>query len=269
VSRGNGVAALVETEALRHTYHVGGDPVRALDGVSLTIERGEFVAVVGRSGSGKSTFLHLLGCLNTPTAGRYRLDGVDVGGLGRDALAAVRRRKLGFVFQNFSLLPRTTALDNVELPLLYARVPAVERRRRAAARLAELGLADRAHHHPSQLSGGQQQRVAIARALANDPVLLLADEPTGALDTQTSRDILSVFRRLNREDGLTVVLVTHEPAVAAYAGRIVAFRDGRVVGDEPVPQRDAVDPGRRPAPIEFEPAWSDRILEAAPCSPPT
>jgi len=258
---------LIETEALRHTYHVGGQPVRALDDVSLWIERGEFVAVMGPSGSGKSTFLHLLGCLDMPTAGRYRLDGADVAGLGRDVLAAIRRDKLGFVFQNFSLLPRTTALDNVELPLLYARVPAGERRRRAGARLAELGLADRAHHHPSQLSGGQQQRVAIARALANDPVLLLADEPTGALDSETGREIMSVFRRLNRENGLTIVLVTHEPDVAACAGRVVTFRDGRVIGDEPV-SPPKVMRRERPPPIP-KPALADRIHGLMPCSPPT
>jgi putative ABC transport system ATP-binding protein len=262
--------ALIETEALRHTYHVGGQPVRALDDVSLRIGRGEFVAVMGPSGSGKSTFLHLLGCLDTPTAGRYRLDGVDVADLDRDALAAIRRDKLGFVFQNFSLLPRTTALDNVELPLLYARVPATERRRRAAARLAELGLADRAHHHPSQLSGGQQQRVAIARALANDPVLLLADEPTGALDSDTGRDIMSVFRRLNREKGLTIVLVTHEPGVAACADRVVTFRDGRVIGDEPVSPPKVVLRERPPMPpLPTEPTLTDHIHGPMPCSPPT
>jgi putative ABC transport system ATP-binding protein len=226
------MAPLIETEALRHTYRVGAEDVNALDGISLTIERGEFVAVMGPSGSGKSTFMNLLGCLDRPTAGRYRLEGINVGGLGRDALAAIRRARLGFVFQSFNLLPRATALDNVELPLLYARVPTLERRRRAEARLAALGLAKWAHHHPSQLSGGQQQRVAIARALVNDPVVLLADEPTGALDTQTSHEIMKIFQRLNREDSLTIVLVTHEADIAAHARRIVMFRDGRVVADE-------------------------------------
>jgi putative ABC transport system ATP-binding protein len=260
---------LIETEALRHTYQVGGEPVQALDGVSLAIRCGEFVAVMGPSGSGKSTFLHLLGCLETPSAGRYWLDGTDIAGLCRDACAAVRRRKVGFVFQNFSLLPRTTALDNVELPLLYARVPAKERRRRATARLAELGLADRAHHYPSQLSGGQQQRVAIARALVNDPVLLLADEPTGALDSKTSREIMDILRRLNRENGLTVVLVTHDPAISAVADRVVLFRDGRVVGDELVRPRDLGCPAPWRSPDDSEQATSARTLEVTPCSLPT
>jgi putative ABC transport system ATP-binding protein len=262
------MVALIKTVVLRHTYRIGGEPVRALDGVSLTVRRGEFVAVMGPSGSGKSTFLHLLGCLDTPTSGHYWLDGTDVAGLGHDALAAIRREKLGFVFQNFSLLPRTTALDNVELPLLYARVPAPERRRRAAARLAELGLADRAHHHPAQLSGGQQQRVAIARALVNDPILLLADEPTGALDSETSEDTMAIFRHLNREMGLTIVLVTHEPDVAAHAGRVVRFRDGRVVGDEFIRPRDAGQVARRPAPTHALAAPRGPGMEAVPCSPP-
>jgi putative ABC transport system ATP-binding protein len=243
------VAPLIETEALRRTYRVGGDEIQALDGITLTIGRGEFVAVTGPSGSGKSSFMNLLGCLDTPTAGRYRLDGVDVAGLGRDALAATRRNKVGFVFQSFNLLPRITALENVELPLVYAGVPASERRRRGAARLAALGLADRVHHRPSQLSGGQQQRVAIARALMNDPVLLLADEPTGALDTQTSCEIMTIFRQLNRDDRVTVVLVTHEADIAAYANRIVTFRDGRVVGDEQPPHRGADRAAPESAPL--------------------
>ena len=226
------MAPLIETEALRRIYRVGGEAVPGLDGISLTVEHSEFLAVMGPSGSGKSTFMNLLGCLDTPTAGRYRLDGIDIGGLGRDALAATRRDKLGFVFQSFNLLPRATARDNVELPLLYAGVPSAERRRRAEACLAALGLADRARHRPAQLSGGQQQRVAIARALVNAPRLLLADEPTGALDTQTGHEIMTIFRRLNREDGITVVLVTHEAAIAAYADRIISFRDGRVVADD-------------------------------------
>jgi putative ABC transport system ATP-binding protein len=205
--------ALIEAEALRHSYRAGRGLVWAIDGISLSIEQGEFVAVTGPSGSGKSTFMNILGCLDTPTEGRYRLGGIDVRRLDRDALAAIRNRRIGFVFQSFHLLPRTSALENVEVPLLYRRMHTRERRRRAQALLDSVGLSDRAGHAPAELSGGEQQRVAIARALVNEPLVLLADEPTGALDTQT------------------IVLVTHEPDIAAKAGRVVGFRDGRVVVD--------------------------------------
>jgi len=232
--------ALIVTRDLVKVYRLGGYEVQALRGVSIAIDRGEFVAVMGPSGSGKSTFMNLLGCLDNPTSGEYLLAGEAVSRLEGDALAAIRNRRIGFVFQNFNLLPRTSAVENVELPLLYSGVPAAERRRRAFERLSEVGLADRAHHHPAQLSGGQQQRVAIARALANDPVLILADEPTGALDTQTSCEVMALLQQLNR-NGMTVVLVTHEHDIANFARRIVGFRDGRVVEDRPVAQpSDAV-----------------------------
>jgi putative ABC transport system ATP-binding protein len=226
-------APLIITRDLRKSYALGGLEVQALRGVSLEIGNGEFVAVMGPSGSGKSTFMNLLGCLDTPSGGEYLLAGERVSGLGGDALAAIRNRRIGFVFQNFNLLARTSALENIALPLLYCGVPAAERERRAAARLAEVGLADRGHHHPAQLSGGQQQRVAIARALVNDPVLILADEPTGALDTLTSCEVMALLQQLNRR-GMTVVLVTHERDIAEFAQRVVTFRDGRVVEDHRV-----------------------------------
>ncbi len=222
--------ALIEVEGLSRTYRVGEVTVPALQGVSLTIQRGEFVAVMGPSGSGKSTFMNLLGCLDRPDAGHYRLAGEDIGRVDADRLAAVRNRSIGFVFQSFNLLPRITALENVELPLIYARVPAAERHRRARECLARVGLAERAAHLPRQLSGGQQQRVAIARALINDPPLILADEPTGALDSHTSLELMALLQALN-DAGITIVLVTHEHDIAAFAGRVIHFRDGRIVED--------------------------------------
>jgi putative ABC transport system ATP-binding protein len=230
--------ALVSARNLTKTYTVGEVAVRALRGASLDVAPGEFIALTGPSGSGKSTFMHLLGCLDRPTSGEYFLNGRDVSRLSKDQLALVRNREIGFVFQGFNLLPRTSALENVELPLLYAsHIPAAVRRARAAAALEAVGLGDRMHHDRSQMSGGQQQRVAIARALVNDPVLLLADEPTGNLDTRTSIEVMGVFQRLNIERNLTVLLVTHEQEIAEYATRIITFRDGRLIRDRAVEHR--------------------------------
>ena len=229
----------IAVQELTKVYDLGEVKVRALRGVTAEIRTGEFVAVIGPSGSGKSTFMHILGCLDRPTTGRYILDGQDVSTLSKNTLATVRSKKVGFVFQGFNLLPRTNALDNVELPLLYNGngLRARDRHRRAREALAAVGLTDRAHHHPSQLSGGQQQRVAIARALINEPAILLADEPTGNLDSRTSIEVMDIFQRLNTERGITVLLITHEQDIAEYGTRIIAFRDGRIVSDQPNPVR--------------------------------
>ena len=218
---------LIETRALSKVYRMGDGEVHALAGVSVDIDQGEFVAVTGPSGSGKSTFMNLLGCLDRPTSGEYRLGGKEVSALSGDELAQARNRHIGFVFQHFNLLPRTSAMDQVALPLVYAGVPKSERAERALHMLAQVGLAERAHHHPAQLSGGQQQRVAIARALVSEPLLILADEPTGALDTRTSLEIMTLFQALNRQ-GMTLLVVTHEPEVARFARRVLRFRDGRL-----------------------------------------
>jgi putative ABC transport system ATP-binding protein len=223
---------LIEVRGLSKSYVMGSNTVAALRSVSLTIGEGEFVAIMGASGSGKSTFMNLLGCLDTPTAGEYRLAGEKVSDMSGDALAAIRNRRIGFVFQQFNLLPRTSALENVQLPLLYASTPAAQRRQRGMARLSQVGLATRHDHHPSQLSGGQQQRVAIARALVNDPALILADEPTGALDSRTSLEIMVLLQQLNAA-GMTIVMVTHESDIAAFASRIITFRDGEIISDTP------------------------------------
>ncbi len=229
-------ADLIRVEEVHKYYELGETRVHALRGISVSIARGEFVAIMGASGSGKSTFMNLLGCLDRPSSGRYLLEGTDVSQLDKKALAAIRNRKLGFVFQGFNLLARTTALENVELPALYAQLSREERLQRAHEALRTVGLEERGGHFPSQLSGGQQQRVAIARALVNRPSILLADEPTGNLDSRTSVEIMEVFQELN-EQGLTVVLVTHEPDISRFAKRALLFRDGRIRRDEPVLNR--------------------------------
>jgi putative ABC transport system ATP-binding protein len=230
---------LIETRDLIKDYTVGGETVHALAGVSLSIAHGEFVAIMGASGSGKSTFMNMVGCLDTPTSGQLLLDGVATSGMTSDELAMVRNRKIGFVFQQFNLLPRTSALDNVAVPLIYGGIGRTERLERAQVTLESMGLGDRLDHSPAKLSGGQQQRVAIARALVTKPLMLLADEPTGALDTQTSEDIMGIFQALN-DDGITVILVTHEHDIADYAARQIVFRDGRVIEDRATPNRNRV-----------------------------
>ncbi|HET8762877.1 MAG TPA: ABC transporter ATP-binding protein [Gemmatimonadales bacterium] len=232
------MSTVISVRNLVKTYVVGEVEVRALRGVNLEVQKGEFLAVTGPSGSGKSTFMHIIGCLDRPTSGQYFLDGKDVSRMSNDALADVRNTKIGFVFQGFNLLSRTTALDNVELPLLYrGGLKTAERRRRALSALEAVGLGNRADHHPNQLSGGQQQRVAIARALINEPSILLADEPTGNLDTRTSIEVMGIFQRLNRERNITVVLITHELDIAEYGTRTASFRDGVVRSDQPVARR--------------------------------
>ena len=230
--------ALIETEKLTRLYRLGNETVQALVDVDLKIDSGEFVAVTGPSGSGKSTFMNVIGCLDRPTSGAYRLDGETVSAMNADALAAIRNRKLGFVFQQFHLLDRLDAMGNVELPMIYAGEDRASRREKAAAALRRVGLGDRLHHRPTQLSGGQQQRVAIARALVNAPKVLLADEPTGALDSKTSIELIALFQQLNRE-GATIVVVTHEPDIVRYASRLVRFKDGRVLSDSRQKPADA------------------------------
>jgi putative ABC transport system ATP-binding protein len=237
------MSELIRIENLTKIYELGDMPVQALRGVSVTIEHGEFVAIMGPSGSGKSTFLNVLGCLDHPTSGSYLLDGVAVAELSRDQLAVIRNQKIGFVFQQFNLLARTSALENVELPLLYSEGGPDLTHERAMRALTTVGLLDRAGHKPNQLSGGQQQRVAIARSLINDPQIILADEPTGALDSKTSVEIMAIFQRLNREAGITIVVVTHEPDISEYAKRIITFKDGKIMTDAPV---------RRPRVAEWE-----------------
>ena len=236
-AQGNAAAPVIRLEDVTKTYDLGEVQVQALRGVSLEIRRGEFVAIMGASGSGKSTLMNIVGCLDKPTRGRYFLDGVDVSGMSKVELARIRNRKLGFVFQQFNLLARTSALENVELPTVYAGIAPAERTRRAREALGRVGLSDREGHYPSQLSGGQQQRVAIARALVNNPQIVLADEPTGNLDSRTSVEIMDILQRLNEEQGLTVVIVTHEADISRYAKRAIEFRDGRIRCDQEIEGR--------------------------------
>ena len=245
-------SVVIHLERIHKVYRMGDIEVHALRGVSLEIKRGEFVAIMGPSGSGKSTMMNIIGCLDRPTKGQYFLESVDVSTVDKPGLADIRNKNVGFVFQSFNLVPRTSALENVELPLIYAGVGAGERLRRARAALAEVGLSDRERSMPNQLSGGQQQRVALARALVNNPSLILADEPTGALDTRTSVEVMEMFQRLNRERNLTLVVVTHEPDIAQYSNRIIQFRDGRIHRDTPVEKRKDASEVLRQLPVESD-----------------
>jgi len=246
------MSTVISVKNLVRTYVVGEVEVQALRGVNLDVQSGEFLAVTGPSGSGKSTFMHIIGCLARPTSGQYFLDGQDVSQMSRDELAAVRNNKIGFVFQGFNLLSRTSAVDNVELPLLYsgAKIKAGERRKRAMDSLEAVGLGQRSDHHPNQLSGGQQQRVAIARALITRPSILLADEPTGNLDTRTSIEVMGIFQRLNRERRITVLVITHEHDIAEYGTRIITCRDGLIVSDQPVLHRRTAEEELQSLPAE-------------------
>ena len=254
---------VISVSDLTKVYRMGDVEVRALRGVSLSIEAGQFVSVIGPSGSGKSTFMHILGCLDRPTSGQYILDGHDVSRLSRDQLAEARNQRIGFVFQGFNLLARTSALDNVELPLLYrSGIRSSDRRERAREMLKTVGLGDRMNHHPNQLSGGQQQRVAIARSLINQPSIVLADEPTGNLDTRTSIEIMDIFQRLNQENGITIILITHEHDIAEYGPRIIRFRDGTVVSDQinKTPRSAGNEIGALPT--EIDPAVSESLTQS-------
>lgn len=243
-------APVIQLDHVHKTYTMGDVAVHALRGISLTIREGEFVAIMGASGSGKSTTMNIIGCLDRPTRGTYILDGQDVSEMSKDERADIRCQKIGFVFQGFNLLSRTSALENVELPMLYAGVDSAERDRRANEALAAVGLAGREQNHPNQLSGGQQQRVAVARALVNDPALILADEPTGNLDSRTSVEVMEIFQRLNRERGITLVLVTHEHDIAQYAQRVVVFKDGKISKDYQIKEpRDAAEELRNLPPV--------------------
>jgi putative ABC transport system ATP-binding protein len=244
---------VIQLDHIHKTYTMGDVDVLALRGVTLTIKEGEFVAIMGASGSGKSTMMNIIGCLDRPTRGTYILDGQDVSELSKDERADIRCQKIGFIFQGFNLLSRTSALENVELPMLYAGVPTAQRDERAMEALAAVGLAGREQNHPNQLSGGQQQRVAVARSLVNNPALILADEPTGNLDSRTSVEVMEIFQRLNRERGITLVLVTHEPDIAQYAQRIIVFKDGRIKKDYQIDEpRDAAEALRKLPPIELD-----------------